>query len=217
MSYSYNKNYPANAGKTNYGFNSFAAYLAKEDEKKKEISPYKPESQKKTLTPFEKMADISKNITEGARIKQNVEDALTKNYPSGNYKGIFDGIDEKKIENNISLADDVIKKNTAGGAYKITPRENLPWLHDGLALFYASAEQGDSKAANAARTAAYTEEKQPEAKKAKSSDDIPDFFGNALKRFEESVDDKPEKVNCSFTTMTDSKHTATSSGKDNPL
>ena len=86
-----------------------------------------------------------------------------------------------------------------------------------MALFYAASEQGDHKAANAARTAAYTEEKQPEAKKVKSSDDIPDFFGNALKRFEESVDDKPEKVNCGFTTMTDSKHTATSSDITIPL
>ena len=45
---------------------------------------------------------------------------------------------------------------------------NLPYLHDGMALFYAASEQGDYKAANAQRTAAYTEKKQPEAKKAKS-------------------------------------------------
>lgn len=34
---------------------------------------------------------------EGARIKQNIGNALTTTYPRGNYSGIFDGIDEKTV------------------------------------------------------------------------------------------------------------------------
>ena len=77
-----------------------------------------------------------------------------------------------------------------------------------MALFYAASEQGDHKAANAARTAAYTEKKQPEAKKAKSSDDIPDFFGNALKRFE---DDNSRTTNQTF--FASPKRTKVNSGQ----
>ncbi len=135
--------------------------LNKKDEKTKMATPpYRTEDEKKELASLDTSGGFLQEpmlqFPEGARIKQNIGNALTTTYPLGNYSGIFDGIDEKTVENNIPLAESVIEKNTQSGSYKLALPEKLPYLHDGMALFYAAAEQGNTKAADAARKIAYT-------------------------------------------------------------
>lgn len=87
---------------------------------------------------------------EGLRIKSSVAKALSASTGKDHSKA-FDGIDDKIIEKNISLADDTVKKNTQKRAYL----SDYPNMRDGMALFYAAAESGDRKAAKLARQAAY--------------------------------------------------------------
>ena len=98
----------------------------------------------------------------GARIKADLNLAASKTFGESKGESLFDGIDEKSIELNLSLADSVISSNRRRGAYSAADLDNLPNLRGGLAAFYAAAESGDSKAANAAWKIAYTPAKQTE-------------------------------------------------------
>ena len=100
--------------------------------------------------------------SDGARIKADLNLAASKTFGKSEGESLFDGIDEKSIELNLSLADSVISSNRRRGAYSAADLDNLPNLRGGLAAFYAAAESGDSKAANAAWKIAYTPAKQTE-------------------------------------------------------
>ena len=77
--------------------------------------------------------------------------------PAGN-KNLFDDIDSKAIENNISVAKDVVKKNMAATPLNSNLLEKYPYLTEGLAVFYAAAEAGNHNAAKQARKIAYSED-----------------------------------------------------------
>ena len=92
----------------------------------------------------------------GSLAKSKLNSALRELYPDNRYKGLFDGIDDKAVEKNLSLADDVIAKNSAN-PYNKALFPKLPNLRGGLATYYAAAESGKHKAADMARKLAYTE------------------------------------------------------------
>ena len=116
--------------------------------------------------------------SEGERIRKTLQSAVDKALGKGKYSGLFDGIDTKKIEENIPLAESVIKKNKQKNAYSVEDTKNLPYLRDGLAAFYALSEAGNHKAANLARKIAYT----PVADKKAEKNTVPDFFDETLKK-----------------------------------
>ena len=103
--------------------------------------------------------------SEGERIRKLLQSAVDKALGKGKYSGLFDNIDTKKIEENIPVAESVIKKNKEKNAYSMEDTKNLPYLRDGLAAFYALSEAGNYKAANAARKIAYTPLAQAEKKR----------------------------------------------------
>ena len=92
----------------------------------------------------------------GSLVKKNLNSVLQKKYPNNRYKGLFDGIDDKAVEKNLTLADDVIAKNSAN-PYNKELFSKLPNLRGGLATYYAAAASGNYKAADMARKLAYTE------------------------------------------------------------
>ena len=92
----------------------------------------------------------------GSLAKSKLNSALRELYPDNRYKGLFDGIDDKAVEKNLTLADDVIAKNSAN-PYNKALFPKLPNLRGGLATYYAAAEAGKYKAAYMARKLAYTE------------------------------------------------------------
>ena len=99
---------------------------------------------------FLKRNKSSNSKNESLRIKNSIAEILSAS-TGKDYSKIFDGIDDKLVETNISLADDTVKMNTQKRAYL----SDYPNMRDGMALFYAAAESGDRKAAKLARRAAY--------------------------------------------------------------
>ena len=190
MNYSYKHKLPAMSGKQHQGLHSFDFGLNKKDEKngmpqlsflqfeKPLFAPYVP--------PLGVLNGTSRNNlsastpqSDGARIKADLNRAASKTFGESEGESLFDGIDEKSIELNLSLADSVISSNRRRGAYSAADLDNLPNLRGGLAAFYAAAESGDSKAANAAWKLAYTPAKQREERQETKSQTL-DFFGEAF-------------------------------------
>ena len=77
--------------------------------------------------------------SEGERIRKTLQSAVDKALGKGKYSGIFDAIDTKKIEENIPLAESVIKKNKQKNAYSVEDTKNLPYLREGGAEAAANA------------------------------------------------------------------------------
>ena len=112
------------------------------------------------LTP-QKTQTVSQNPeTTGSAIKKNIESVLSPKYGELDTRHIFDGIDDKDIEDNLVTAENTIKTNIDRGALSKNILPKLPNLLDGLALSYAAANKGKSKAATRAREAAYTEQSE---------------------------------------------------------
>lgn len=95
----------------------------------------------------------------GSVIKKNIKSVLSQKYGELDTRHIFDDIDDMDVEDNISTAENTIKTNIDKGFLNKDAVSKLPNLRDGLALSYAAAENGNSKAATRAREAAYTEQK----------------------------------------------------------
>lgn len=93
----------------------------------------------------------------GTTIKNNIKNVLSKKYSDIDTKHLFDDINDDEIEKNIPTAENTIKTNVDRGYLNKEYSSKLPNLRDGLALSYAAAEKGNSKAASRAREAAYTE------------------------------------------------------------
>lgn len=106
-------------------------------------------------------ADKAKTDTakrKGNDIKSNIRNVLSKKYGELDTRHIFDDVDEKDIEDNISTAESTIKTNIDKGFLSKDFASKLPNLRDGLALSYAAANKGNNKAATKAREAAYMED-----------------------------------------------------------
>ena len=94
----------------------------------------------------------------GSQIKTRLKSVLSKKYGGLDTKNLFDDIDDKDVENNISTAESAIKANIDKGFLNTDYFKKFPNLRDGLALSYAAADKGNSKEAKKAREAAYTED-----------------------------------------------------------
>ena len=114
-------------------------------------------------SPFRLKDDNTTNQLSGKgfEIKERVQSAFSSLHPESKNKDLFKDIDAVAIEKNIPLAESVVKKNMDSSPINRSTFKNLPYITDGLALFYAASEQGNYKAANAARKLAYTEVSQP--------------------------------------------------------
>ena len=95
--------------------------------------------------------------TTGSAIKKNIKNVLSTKYGELDSRNLFDDIDDKDVEDNIQTAENTIKTNVDRGVLSKSTLPKLPNLRDGLALSYAAANKGKSKAATRAREAAYTE------------------------------------------------------------
>ena len=87
----------------------------------------------------------------------NIQNVLSKKYGELDTRNLFDGIDDKDVEANIETAENTIQTNLDRGTLSKTDFSKFPNLRDGLALSFAAANKGNSKAATRAREAAYTE------------------------------------------------------------
>ena len=95
--------------------------------------------------------------TTGSAIKKNIKNVLSTKYGELDSRNLFDDIDDKDVEDNIQTAENTIKTNVDRGVLSKSTLPKLPNLRDGLALSYAAANKGNSKAATRAREAAYME------------------------------------------------------------
>ena len=96
--------------------------------------------------------------TTGSAIKSGIQSVLSKKYGEIDTKHLFDGISDKDIEDNLETAENTIQTNIDRGMLIKNALPKLPNLRDGLALSYAAANKGNSKAATRAREAAYMED-----------------------------------------------------------
>lgn len=134
-------------------------YLERSNQNKQEtgISINRPVLKSPDLTPQKTQTVLQNPETTGSAIKKNIESVLSKKYGELDTRHIFDGIDDKDIEDNLETAENTIKTNIDRGALSKNILPKLPNLRDGLALSYAAANKGNNKAATRAREAAYTE------------------------------------------------------------
>ncbi len=139
-------------------------FTSKKDDKKKfsfTLPDYvKPTNTAGTSTPDKTEADSLAPPT-GSQIKSRLKSVLSKKYGGLDTKNLFDDIDDKEVENNISTAESAIKANIDKGFLNTDYFKKFPNLRDGLALSYAAADKGNSKEAKKAREAAYFEQDEP--------------------------------------------------------
>ena len=104
----------------------------------------KSSSSIKTSNDFLSKAGVPK--ASGSAIKSNITKVLSNKYGQLDTKHLFDGIDDNEIEKNIQTAENTIKTNIDNGLLTKDYSAKLPNLRDGLALSYAAADAGNSKA-----------------------------------------------------------------------
>lgn len=98
------------------------------------------------------------NVSLGNQIKKSVQDSLSKKSENFGIKHLFDNIDDSTIEKNVPIALGAIEKNIKKGFISEESLDSMPNLLDGLTMFYAAFEKGNTKAAQKAREVAYTKE-----------------------------------------------------------
>ena len=134
-----------------------------------------------------KLPDFTANTIKrpGSIIKDNIKNVLSKKYGELDVRHLFDDIDDTEIENNILTAENTIQTNINKGYLSKDIYSKLPNLRDGLALSYAAANKGRSKAATRAREAGYTEQSplkasdiQPKSQPTKYSNFYTDYLEN---------------------------------------
>ena len=120
-------------------------------------------------TPFRlNEGSTSNQLTgKGLEIKDRVQTAFSNLYPESKNKDLFKDIDVGTIEKNIPTAQSVVQKNLSSSSINRSTFKKLPYITDGLTMFYAAAESGSHNAANAARKLAYMEDKNENKKKQK--------------------------------------------------
>ncbi len=140
-------------------------YLERSNQNKKEtaFSTNRPVLKLPDLKSQETLPISQNQKTSGSAIKKNIESVLSQKYGELDTRHIFDGVDDKDIEDNIETAENTIKTNVDRGVLSKSILPKLPNLRDGLALSYAAANKGNNKAAKRAIEAAYTEQKSVES------------------------------------------------------
>ncbi|MBR2021443.1 MAG: hypothetical protein IJ939_03315, partial [Clostridia bacterium] len=130
--------------------------------------------------------------TTGSAIKSGIQSVLSKKYGEIDTKHLFDDISDKDIEDNLETAENTIQTNIDRGMLSKNALPKLPNLRDGLALSYAAANKGNSKAATRAREAAYTESAESLVDKVKNglSYELPKMEKAVLK-----TNEKPKVTN----------------------
>lgn len=93
----------------------------------------------------------------GKTIKSNIQGVLSKKYGELDTRHVFDSVPNKDIAKSVARAENTIQTNIDKGLLNSNYSKKFPHLRDGLALSYAAADKGNSRAATRAREAAYTE------------------------------------------------------------
>jgi len=120
--------------------------------------PYKPEKSNGNWG-FNKLPNF---IREGSQIKGNVQSILNNKPGELDARHVFDGIDDDTIERNKPVAQATIENNISNGRLTHAQLEKYPHMLDGLTMYYASVDSGNSKAARFSRDVAYSEGKYPD-------------------------------------------------------
>ena len=128
---------------------------------KKSVKSYLPDPNKYLGGIKDITSNKSITKSKGSAIKDNIQGVLSKKYGEPDTKNLFVGISDKDIEDNLEIAENTIQTNIDSGMLNKNTLPKLPNLRDGLALSYAAANNGNSRAATKAREAAYTEEDAP--------------------------------------------------------
>ena len=68
------------------------------------------------LTPQKTQPVLQNPVSTGSVIKKNIESVLSKKYGELDTRNLFDGIDDKNIEDNIETEESTIKTNIDRGA-----------------------------------------------------------------------------------------------------
>ena len=100
-------------------------------------------------------------VREGTRIKNNIKSRLEHKYGSMDTKNLFDDIPDDIVEKNISTAKSAIDMNIKRGRLNFDYEKQFPNIVDGLSVYYAADEVGNSKEAKKAREAAYMKFDEP--------------------------------------------------------
>lgn len=135
-------------------------YLERSSQKKNETESAikKPTLKLPDLTVQETQPVSANYESTGSVIKKNIKNVLSKKYGELDTRNLFNDIDDKDVEDNISTAKNAISTNISKGFLTKDYSKKLPHLLSGLALSYAAANKGNNKAATRAREAAYTEQ-----------------------------------------------------------
>ncbi len=99
---------------------------------------------------------------EGLRIKNNVQSILENRIGELDARHVFDGIDDDTIERNKPVAQATIENNISNGRLTQAQLKKHPYMLDGLTMYYASVDSGNSKAARLSNNVAYSEGNYPD-------------------------------------------------------
>lgn len=135
---------------------------------RKSAKSYLPDTDKylaglKDITPTKSAAKST-----GSTIRNNIQGVLSKKYGELDTKNLFSGISDKDIEDNIETAQNTIQTSIDRGVLNKNTLTKLPNLKDGLTMYYAAGNNGNSKAMKMAHEAAYTESVEPLVKSTES-------------------------------------------------
>ena len=135
-------------------------YLERSAQKKHEteFAIKKPTLKLPDLTAQETQPVSANYEAAGSVIKKNIKNVLSKKYGELDTRNLFNDIDDKDVEDNISTAKNAISTNISKGFLNKDYSKKLPNLLGGLALSYAAANKGNNKEATRAREAAYSED-----------------------------------------------------------
>ncbi len=100
---------------------------------------------------------IPNSKREGSRIKGNVQNVLINRLGELDARHIFDGIDDDTIERNKPTAVSIILDNIKKGYITLEQLEKYPHMLDGMTMYLAASDSGNSKAARFSRDVAYSE------------------------------------------------------------
>lgn len=122
---------------------------------------YAPKIVSTPKTPRVTLSDFGKNsgfktepaLNEGARIKNQMKSLIPK-MNIGIPSTIVDDIDDKTVENNISLANEALELNKRNKIYKDFMKE-YPYFADAMTMAYAFDDVGNKSAVNAFKKIAY--------------------------------------------------------------
>ena len=154
--------------------NFYEAYQKQVEKAAKKNSIYNPLGEvRKTINSLLEKSNTSSQTptitgSPESATRNNVSEGLSKTNGT-DYSHLFDGIDDETIKKGTEMAKSAIDSNKRKKAYVDTPLEKMPYMQDGLAMYYASIMSNNRQAAKLARALAYSVQEQEEASLSKTS------------------------------------------------